>query len=110
MMGKYPRQREKVLKKALTTIWLLIGILGPCWAAEPYYAYIHSKNPKLSPGQIGEILKANQTYSAKYKVNMYWHLCKTGHESEFKPTVGNSFVVGGKKYNNEPCYGIECLQ
>ncbi len=79
-------------------------------APDPYYVYIHKANKKLKPRAIAEIINANKKYSSKYGVSMFWHMCKTGYESKFNSETGDTFVVGGHKYNNEPCYGIECLQ
>lgn len=89
---------------------LLVGLLSIAQAADPYYLYIQELNPRLKPGQIAEIIAANREFSEKYKQSMFWHMCKTGHESGFKPEIGSSFRVAGMRYNNEPCYGIECLQ
>jgi len=100
------------LRKLL--LFLILALL--CFTAsvglayEPYYKYIHTKNPKLKPHEIETIISANRKYSTKYGVDIFWHLCKTGHESSFKPSIGSTFVVGGHKYNNEPCYGIEAIQ
>jgi len=98
------------VKKLLLLLSILFSSWGVSSAADPYYLYIHAKNPKLRPYQVAEIIAANRRSSTKYKANMYWHMCKMGHESGFKTEIGTAFTVGGRKYDNEPCYGIERMQ
>jgi hypothetical protein len=103
---------ESPLKKVILLLLVVLLWAGQsfCASAEPYYRYIRSKNPKLSPAEIGMFIAANKKYSEKYDISMYWHICKTGHESKFKSSVGNPFSIGGRRYDNEPCYGPERLQ
>lgn len=94
----------------------IVGLLMPTFAGsgipngDPYYLYVKHKNPKLKPREIASIINANRKYSSIYHVDMFWHLSKTGYEAGFNATTGETFIVGGHKYNSEPCYGIECLE
>lgn len=97
---------------ALLMVMLLLPITA-CGdnapVGEPYFLYVHRTNPRLKTSEISEIVSANKINSQKYNIPMFWHMCKTGYESGFKPEIGRSFVVAGHKYNSEPCYGIEAL-
>jgi hypothetical protein len=98
----------KVLLFALVTSTIafvaLAGSSVP--SGDPYYKYVAFKNPELRAKEIAEIINANRKYSAQYHVDMLWHMSKTGYESGFHTSIGNSFY--GDKL--EPCYGIERLQ
>ena len=95
---------------------VMMGCIVPVLAGsgvptgDPYYLFVKHKNPKLKPREVASIINANRKYSALYHVDMFWHMSKSSHESGFDSTIGKTFTVGGHKYNNEPCYGIECLE
>ncbi|VVB50676.1 Uncharacterised protein [uncultured archaeon] len=97
-------------KSLLLAVVLFVGLFQSVLAYDPYYIYIQKRNPRLKPGQIAEIIAANREFSKKYHQSMFWHMAKTGHESGYKPEIGTEFTIAGRRYNNEPCYGIECLQ
>jgi hypothetical protein len=97
----------KVLLFALVTYGLYVASAGSSVpSGDPYYKFVASKNPGLRSWEIAEIINANRKFSAKYHVDMFWHMSKTAWESGFKKGTGNTFY--GDKL--EPCYGIERLQ
>lgn len=100
----------KVILLVMAGLYLTAFAESSIPSGDPYYAYVKARNNKLRPREIAAIINANKKFSALYHVDMFWHMSKTGHESGYDSTIGSTFVVGGHKYNNEPCYGIECLE